>query len=323
VSGGAGAAGFARGIIAGHGHHSPTGRLNVRLGTFREPHSGREAGGVVIGDRIVALEDVRDLTRRPVAGDLSRAIRDGQIADLRDAVSRAGGSLYERGLPLDGVQILAPYRDPPKIWCIGLNYREHAADLDERSPDEPASFMRPACSIRGPRQPICLPPESARVTGEAELAVVIGRRAKYVSRHEAHAVIAGFVPAIDMTAEDILRRNPRFLTRAKSFDTFLSLGPFIVTADEIGDEEAVRRLEVSTMLNGQAIRTGAGVDMQRDVYDLIAFHSRVFTWEAGDLLLTGTPGAVVLAAGDIIGCRIPRVGELVNPVARLPPDGVA
>jgi 2-keto-4-pentenoate hydratase/2-oxohepta-3-ene-1,7-dioic acid hydratase in catechol pathway len=182
--------------------------------------------------------------------------------------------------------------------------------------------MRPAGSIRGPGDPICLPPDAERVTGEAELAVVIGRRCKYVSREEAYDVIAGFLPAIDMTAEDVLRRNPRFLTRAKSFDTFLSLGPWIATVDEIGDRDAVRRVRVSTLLNGQPERTNTGESMTHDVFDLIAFHSRVMTWEPGDLLLTGTPGAVVIRAGDVIGCDIGGLGRLENPVTLLPSNGV-
>jgi 2-keto-4-pentenoate hydratase/2-oxohepta-3-ene-1,7-dioic acid hydratase in catechol pathway len=213
-------------------------------------------------------------------------------------------------------------RRPSKIWCIGLNYREHASDLDERSPEEPASFMRPAISIRGPGDPICLPPDAERVTGEAELAVVIGRRCKNVTREQAYDVIAGFLPAIDMTAEDVLRRNPRFLTRAKSFDTFLSLGPWMATPDELGGRVAVLRTRVTTMLNGRPERTNTGDNMTHNVFDLIAFHSRVMTWEPGDVLLTGTPGAVVIRDGDVIGCDIEGLGRLENPVARLPSDGV-
>jgi 2-keto-4-pentenoate hydratase/2-oxohepta-3-ene-1,7-dioic acid hydratase in catechol pathway len=150
---------------------------------------------------------------------------------------------------------------------------------------------------------------------------VIGRRCKYVTRAEAFHVIAGFMPAIDITAEDILRRNPRFLTRAKSFDTFLSLGPYLVTREEFADPEDVRRIEVSTLLNGEPVRSNVGTNMRHDVYDLIAFHSRVMTWEPGDVLLTGTPGAVVIRPGDRVGASVAGVGELENPVTRLREDG--
>lgn len=282
----------------------------------------KAAAAVVVGERIVTLIEVGQVAGCALPASLEAALHLEALPAIQEAVVKAGPKLVGRGVATVDARLLAPIRNPPKIWCIGLNYQDHASDLAERSPDEPASFMRPAASIRGPGDPICLPPESQRVTGEAELAVVIGRRCKYVSRSEALSVIAGFLPAIDMTAEDILRRNPRFLTRAKSFDTFLSLGPFLVTPDEVGDMEDVRRLTVSTMLNGQVERTNTGTNMTHDVFELIAFHSRVFTWEAGDILLTGTPGAVVIRPGDIVGCEIAGIGRLENPVTPLPADGV-
>jgi 2-keto-4-pentenoate hydratase/2-oxohepta-3-ene-1,7-dioic acid hydratase in catechol pathway len=276
----------------------------------------REAcSGVLVGDEIVELGVVGSVLGLEMPADLPSLVRsEGQLDDLQVAIAHSGDRLAGRGVDRFSVRFLTPCPDPPKIWCIGLNYREHAEDLEEPSPDEPASFMRPAHSMTGPGSPICLPPESQRVTGEAELAVVIGRRCKNVSREDAHAVIAGFMPAIDVTAEDILRRNPRFLTRAKSFDTFLSLGPFLVTRHEFPDRDLVRQIVVSTVLNGTAVRTNIGANMRHDVHDLIAFHSRGMTWEAGDILLTGTPGAVVIGPGDRIGAHVSRVGELENPV---------
>lgn len=283
---------------------------------------GRLASGVLVGDQIVELGAINLALGLALSTRISGLLKRNELDALRDALFGAGDRLHGRGVDVASVRFVAPLHDPPKIWCIGLNYREHATDLDERSPEEPASFMRPASSIRGPGDPICLPPESERVTGEAELAVVIGRRCKYVSRQDAHSVIAGLVPAIDMTAEDILRRNPRFLTRSKSFDTFLSLGPFIVTPDEIGAMEEIRRLRVTTLLNGEARRSNIGLNMSYDVYDLIAFHSRVMTWEPGDILLTGTPGAVVIRPGDVIGCEVEGIERLENPVVRLPATGL-
>jgi 2-keto-4-pentenoate hydratase/2-oxohepta-3-ene-1,7-dioic acid hydratase in catechol pathway len=281
------------------------------------------ASGVLVGDRIVSFTEVSDVLGLPLPPTIRALLDAGLLDTLRRAVSEQHRRLEGLGTSAAELPLLAPIPDPPKIWCIGLNYVEHAADLDEKSPDEPASFMRPAVSLRGPGDPICLPPESAQVTGEAELAVVFGRRCKYVTRDEALGVIAGFVPAIDMTAEDILRRNPRFLTRAKSFDTFLSMGPFLVTTDEVGGIDAVRGLEVCTRLNGETRRHNIGARMRHDVFDLISFHSRVMTWEPGDVLLTGTPGAVHIRPGDVIGCAIAGIGSLENPVTALPADGVA
>jgi 2-keto-4-pentenoate hydratase/2-oxohepta-3-ene-1,7-dioic acid hydratase in catechol pathway len=283
--------------------------------------AGVPASAVVLADRLIDLRVMSRTLAYPFPGQLGELVRCGDFLDVAREVARfvrerptEASTLAASGVPLSNAVFLPPYNDPPKIWCIGLNYREHAADLDEQSPDEPASFMRPAISIGGPGAPIRLPPQSERVTGEAELAVVIGRRCKNVSREEAHGVIAGFMPAIDMTAEDILRRNPRFLTRAKSFDSFLSLGPWIVTPDEIGGPQEVLGIRVSTLLNGASQRSNVGHRMMYDVYDLISFHSRVFTWQPGDILLTGTPGAVVIRDGDVIGAEVSSVGRLENPV---------
>jgi 2-keto-4-pentenoate hydratase/2-oxohepta-3-ene-1,7-dioic acid hydratase in catechol pathway len=293
--------------------------MMARLCRYRV--DGRIASGIVLGDRVVELQLLNEalgLSLPILLGDL---VKSEALPTLVRQLADSEATLGARGIPLSSVTLLAPFPNPPKIWCIGLNYDEHASDLDERSPDEPASFMRPSISMRGPGDSICLPPESSRVTGEAELAVVIGRRCKYITRADAHGVIGGFVPAIDMTAEDILRRNPRFLTRSKSFDTFLSVGPMLVTPDEIGGPEQIRAIRVTTVLNGEARRSNTGNYMTHDIFDLIAFHSRVFTWEPGDILLTGTPGAVHIRAGDVIGCDIEGIGRLENPVVALPADG--
>ena len=123
------------------------------------------------------------------------------------------------------------YRHPRKIWGIGLNYKDQAADLSAVFPTEPASFMKGDHTIIGPGDAIELPPDSKRVTAEAELGVIIGRECRFVRQDEAPAYIAGYCLIIDMTAEDILQRNPRFLTRSKNYDTFFSFGPELITPD--------------------------------------------------------------------------------------------
>jgi len=282
----------------------------LRLCRFEE--KGTVAGGVVVDGRIVSLRAVNRALRADFPLTLDELVQEERFFELRDRL----GEIPADGPAISEVRLLAPLVRPPKIWCIGLNYVEHASDLGEKSPEEPASFMRPAFSIVGPGETIRLPAASERVTGEAELAIVIGRKCRDTSEKEAENVIAAFVPAIDMTAEDILRRNPRFLTRAKSFDTFLSLGPFLVTPDEIGGREGVRKIRTATRLNGAVERENVVAHMKHDPYALISFHSRGMTWLAGDVLLTGTPGAVVLSDGDVVGSEVSGVGLLENPVAR-------
>jgi 2-keto-4-pentenoate hydratase/2-oxohepta-3-ene-1,7-dioic acid hydratase in catechol pathway len=237
-------------------------------------------------------------------------LESGRFYELKEA--------YGRG-ELGGEELSQPsyaplYRRPRKIWGIGLNYAEHADDLSETAPtEEPASFMRPDTTIIGPGDEVVLPAQSERVTAEAELAIIIGREAKDVSEGEAPSVVAGFTTVLDMTAEDILRKNPRYLTRSKSFDTFFSFGPELVTPDEIADVDA---LEVSTVLNGEVRRANTVSNMVFSPWWLVSFHSQIMTLLPGDVILTGTPGAVVIREGDVAECRITGFEPLSNPVVR-------
>jgi 2-keto-4-pentenoate hydratase/2-oxohepta-3-ene-1,7-dioic acid hydratase in catechol pathway len=250
--------------------------------------------------------------------DLPSLLEGGRLDELRlrwDGLSELElENLARRAIPAEDLTYAPLYRRPRKIWGIGLNYAEHAGDLDEAAPsEEPASFMRPDTTIIGPGEEIRLPEDVGRVTAEAELAMVIGREAKNVSEEEAPSVVAGFTTVLDMTAEDILRKNPRYLTRAKSFDTFFSFGPEFVTTEEVGD---VGALEVSTVLNGEVHRTNTVSNMMFSPWTLVSFHSRVMRLLPGDVISTGTPGAVVVKEGDVAGCRISGLKPLANPVVR-------
>jgi len=173
--------------------------------------------------------------------------------------------------------------------------------------------MRPDTTIIGPGDEVVLPAQSERVTAEGELALVIGREAKHVSEEDAPRFVAGFTTVLDMTAEDILRKNPRYLTRAKSFDTFFSFGPELVTPDEIEDVEA---LEVATVLNSEVRRSNTVSNMTFSPWWLVSFHSRIMTLLPGDVISTGTPGAVVIQDGDVAECRITGFEPLSNPIVR-------
>jgi len=220
-----------------------------------------------------------------------------------------------KGIPLGDVEFAPPYRHPPKIWGIGLNYAEHASDLAEKAPDdEPASFMKPDTTVIGQGDAVEIPLQSERTTAEAELGIVIGRKCKDVERGNWLSVIAGFTPILDMTAEDILRKNPRFLTRAKSFDTFFSFGPELVTPDEIDD---MMTLKVSTVLNGKVHGQNVVSNMTFPPDFLVSFFSHVMTLLPGDIISTGTPRAVPVRQGDVVECRIDGFSALVNPVIDL------
>ena len=155
--------------------------------------------------------------------------------------------------------------------------------------------------------------QSARVTAEAELGVIVGRTCRSISEDEAGSYIAGYCLIIDMTAEDILQKNPRFLTRSKNFDTFFSFGPELITVDEVPD---VLCLNVGTWKNNHLHRENVVANMAFPPFYLLAFHSHVATLYPGDIISTGTPGAVVIEDGDVAECRIEGLGALCNPVRR-------
>jgi len=278
----------------------------MRLVTIR--HGDREIAAVVLPDGVAPVRGVDGLSGE--GADLLSLLESGRFYGLKEAYGR--GEVQGETLPRASRAPL--YRRPRKIWGIGLNYVEHAGDLQETVPSrEPASFMRPDTTIIGPGDEIVLPAQSDRVTAEGELALVIGREAKDVPEEEAPSVVAGFTTVLDMTAEDILRRNPRYLTRAKSFDTFFSFGPELVTPDEIADVDA---LEVATVLNGEVRRSNTVSNMTFSPWWLVSFHSKIMTLLPGDLISTGTPGAVVIQEGDVAECRITGFEPLSNPVVR-------
>lgn len=262
-----------------------------------------DGGGVVPLDRL----------DEAWAGDLTALLARGVPEDLASrAVAHPDPALDERDVRWGPLQ-----RRPGKIWGIGLNYLDHAGDLSAALPDEPASFVKGDHTIIGPGDTIELPPQSQRVTAEAELGLVIGRTCHRVEEDEALEYVAGVCCVLDQTAEDILQRNPRFLTRSKNFPTFFSYGPELVTLDEVFDTFAdLDEIEVATVLNGVEHRRNVVANMTFSPAFLVSFHSHVMPLHPGDVLSTGTPGAVVVDDGDVVECRIPGIGVLTNPVHR-------
>lgn len=269
---------------------------------------GGETAAVVTEAGIVPVPQINAYHGRAWATDLLRLLERGLSPGLLRDAQRTPGALDP-----DKVAYGPLYRRPRKIWGIGLNYRDHAADLSAPFPTEPASFMKGDHTIIGPGDTIELPAESERVTAEAELGVIIGRTCRYVSEADALSVVAGYCLIIDMTAEDILQKNPRFLTRAKNFDSFFSFGPELITPDEVLD---VLDLRVGTYRNGALHRENVVGKMAFPPTYLVSFHSQVMTLYPGDIISTGTPGAVVIEHGDEAQCRIEGFGQLTNPVRR-------
>jgi 2-keto-4-pentenoate hydratase/2-oxohepta-3-ene-1,7-dioic acid hydratase in catechol pathway len=217
--------------------------------------------------------------------------------------------------PLDELSLLAPIV-PTKIVCVGLNYPAHADESSMVLPSEPLLFFKPPSAVIGPEATILLPPQSERVDYEAELAVVIGRRCRNVGPGEAWDYVLGATCGNDVTARDLQQLDDQW-TRAKGFDTFCPLGPWMVTGLRDAD---VADLEVACRVNGALRQTGRTSEMTFSPSELIAYASSIMALEPGDVIMTGTPeGVGPLAAGDVVEVEVGGIGVLRNPVRNAKP----
>jgi len=258
--------------------------------------------GVLTDDGVVPVTEINAKKGTGIPDDLLAIIQRGSIEELKDVADVPT-------LPVRKVKPLLPYDVPPKIWCIGLNYKTHAEDIDAVQPEEPGSFMKPASCMIQPGGQIVLPPAevSGDVDAEGELGVIIGKQCRFVPEEHIASVIFGYTVTLDLTALDVLRKNPRYLTRAKSIDTFFSFGPVVVTRDEVAD---VDWLEVITEHNGDICSRDYVRNMHHRPFDLVRFHSNFFTLNPGDLISTGCPKGARIKAGDRVGGRIEGVGKI-------------
>lgn len=270
---------------------------------IRFEHENTRHVGVVAPEGVVPIDwiNARHGTKIP-HNDLLAIIQTGAHAQV--------GPLHGiSAIPFDQVKPLLPYDVPPKIWCIGLNYKSHAEDINAVQPEEPGSFMKPASCMFQPGGDIVLPPPqvSDDVDAEGELGVVIGKTCRFVPAQDVASVIFGYTTTLDLTALDVLRKNPRYLTRAKSIDTFFTFGPVIVTADEVPDVES---LEVITEHNGGICSRDFVRNMRHRPFELVRFHSDFMTLHPGDLISTGCPKGARIKKGDRVAARIEGVGHL-------------
>ena len=209
-------------------------------------------------------------------------------------------------------------RAEPKIVCVGLNYRDHAAEQGAELPDEPLLFAKFASALAGPGEAIVLPAAGGHVDAEAELAIVIGRETRAIREDDALEAVAGYTCADDVSARDFQRRDGQWL-RAKSFDTFCPLLPDVVPADELGDAAGLR---VVQRLNGEVLQDSSTDELVFGVRRLVAHAAGVLTLLPGDLILSGTPAGVgihrtppvSLAPGDLVEVEVDGIGVLRNPV---------
>lgn len=271
----------------------------------------REQVAIGLEGRWVPLHHVDD----SLAGDMLCLIElQLDREQLDDLGRRAGSASGTQWIDARDAVFAPPYRHPRLIWGIGLNYAEHATDLSEQQPSDPASFVKGDHTVIGHGDSIVLPPQSDRVTAEAEIGMIIGRRCSDATDEGSLDAVFGFVPVLDQTAEDILEQNPRYLTRSKNFATFFAFGPEVLTVDSLAED--LDDLAVSTVINGQVVRSNRVSNMLHSPTDLLRFHTDMMPMFPGDIISTGTPGAGVIDDGDIVRSSIDGFHSLEVSVAK-------
>jgi 2-keto-4-pentenoate hydratase/2-oxohepta-3-ene-1,7-dioic acid hydratase in catechol pathway len=285
----------------------------MKLATFT--HAGSTRIGVVDGDAIVDLSVAAPALPREMCAFLAAGTE--ALAAARQAVSTSSARVA-----LKEVKLEAPILRPPKILAVGLNYKDHIAETGNKTPEVPVIFNKQSTAVNSPYGDIHLPRVSEQLDYEGELAVVIGRYCRHVPKSRAPEVIVGYTIANDVSVRDWQRRVPTF-TMGKSWDTHCPLGPWITTADEVGDPHA---LDLKTWVNGELRQHSNTSQLLFNCFDLVEHLSTAFTLEPGDVISTGTPAGVAAAMnppkwlkpGDVVKIAIEKLGEIENRVIAEP-----
>lgn len=290
--------------------------------------NGKEIAGIVTDGGILPIREINAIKGTVWNETMFELIQTGELKKLTNWY-RSGGKEECEGIPgvvPYGEVTYAPlYRNPKRIFGIGLNYSDHAGDIGDAPPQGfPGSFFKMADTLIGPGDEIMLPTlrEACRTTAEAELGIILGKDCRDVTEENWLDVVAGYTTILDMTEESILKGNeyvegnPRYLTIVKNFPTFFSFGPQLVTPDEVPD---VLKLEVQSVYNGEIYAKNVVANMTHKPARLVSLHSSIQGWYAGDVLSTGTPRAFAINNGDTAECRIIgpdgfSMEPLINPV---------
>ena len=235
------------------------------------------------------------------------------IVDGDDLVVLAGDPMFsgfetlDERVPIADVKLLAPVIPRSKVVCVGLNYPEHKKDMGDGGPTTPLLFLKPNTAIVGPGDAILMPPDVGKIVHEGELVVIIGKIAKQVKAENFADYVFGYTVGNDVSARDLMVADGQW-ARAKGYDTFAPIGPYIET------ELDPQNLEISTFVDGEARRHGFTKDMLHPVSEIVAFASDVWTLLPGDIIMTGTPaGLGGFEAGDTVDITISGIGTLSNP----------
>ena len=287
----------------------------------RTRHGNEETYGAVIKDHFLSLPKLAKHFHVSLPETVEDFVASGEPA-LRIAETLLAKVVESRSevdsVPLNTVSLLAPIAFPPKIICLGLNYRDHAAETRATVPKEPIIFMKPRTALVGPDENIIKPTFVKELDYEGELAVVMGRRAKNVAVSEAKDYVFGYTVFNDVSAREIQFGDKQW-TRGKSFDTFAPIGPCIATRTQLPDTSSLR---IRTWVNSELRQDGTTRNMVFSVEEIVHHLSRVMTLEPCDIIATGTPAGVAMAMkqpkwlknGDVVRIEIEGIGILANTV---------
>ena len=301
----------------------------MRLATIKL--NNKEVAGIVTGKGILPVAELNRQTGSSWKEDMMSLIQAQEIPAMTKWYNEGGKEEIEKleGIVPKAEVVYAPlYRNPKRIFGIGLNYVDHAGDIGSAAPQGfPGSFFKMADTLIGPGDEIHLPTlkEAQKTTAEAELGVIMGKDCRDVSEENWLDAVVGYTTILDMTEESILKGNdyvkgnPRYLCIVKNFPTFFSFGPELVTPDEVPD---VLKLNVQSVHNGEVYAENVVSNMTHRPARLVSLHSSIQGWYAGDILSTGTPRAFHIQDGDIAECRIQgpdgfEMEPLKNPVVDL------
>jgi len=286
-------------------------------------HSGVESYGLLIDDEIIGLPALAGALENPLPSTIEEFIGLGE-EDMRTVeqlmLDSKKTEKRKAALKIGDATFLAPVSSPPKIICLGLNYRDHAEETGADIPDEPIIFMKPRTAVIGPDENIIQPTFVKELDYEAELAIIIGKKGRNIPVSEAKKHIFGYTAFNDVSAREIQFKDRQW-TRGKSFDTFAPTGPCITTADQIGNPS---NLNIYTRVNGELRQNSSTRNMVFNVYAVVHHISRVMTLEPCDIIATGTPAGVAvfmkpepkfLSPGDLVEVEIENIGTLRNKVA--------
>ncbi len=288
----------------------------MKLATFTE--KGLTRVGVVVGEEIV------DTQRDTAVPDTMEAV----LAGGEPILTKLRGLAESNGMRIPVVNVIleAPVKHPSKYLAVSLNYADHIDETGQDRPEFPTFFNKQTSCIIGLGEAIHRPKVSEKLDYEGELALVIGKRCRHVSKERAHEVIAGYMVANDVSVRDWQARS-KTMTLGKSFDTHGPIGPWIVTSDEVGNPH---ELDIRTWVNDELRQSSNTRNMIFDCYQMVEYLTTVMTLEPGDIVSTGTTKGVgvmmdprgYMKPGDVVKIEIEKVGVLVNPVVEEPDEGV-